>query len=340
MLVPETETISHADGTFRDFGAYCVFTLPAGKATCHNYLEPIHEAGFEWRDEILVESDSYADSLLRYQRSLNGEMYYIDLYDPGYAEQDGELGVTIIAGKELPDWKEGWLLAGRSEAATRELIIDSLLDLDAVPSEPLEDWTVYSFEGIDVGDLQGYGSYLERGGQWQRITDEYDNPTNLQNDRYIEEFTYIYEEFRMVIAYQGRVKVITGSESLQELDEEVLWDLLDASAMPGERYIRRNCPGFLLQKATGSGYTGDIVYRRNENASAADFVSMRTELLAQGFTEDVQEYEENGQKIFTAWSPRSYCGFDFRLYTKLILEDTYLEVQVGKHADEGSHRGQ
>jgi len=339
VLVPENEAASHADGVFEDYDTYCVFRLPDEKTVFIDSDRP-EAKGYDGYDMLTFPRDNGMAFLDRWRYELDGEIYYLDVYRSYTEKANGErsyAGDTLIAGKALPGWKEGWMLAGYAEDEIPAMITDSLIDLNTAPSEALGDYTVYSFEGIDINDLAAYGNYLLRSGEWNYCTDVYDNPTSTYYGWYIEEFENIStEHHRLVLAYQDRVKVITGGGRI-DMDEEELWAMVDAPAKPGEHYLRRNCPSFPLRTDTGSGYGADLAYSWNESASAADFESMRAKLLERGFTENVEEYEKNGQQIFTAWRRSSYCGFEFRLYTKLIMEGTYLEVQVGKTNDEGRH---
>ena len=336
VLVPENEAASHEDGTFEDYDTYCVFQLPEGMTVLIDEDRP-EAKGYEWYANdhfLLADGEAFLD---RWQYVLDGETYYLDVYRFLREKGGGEwvyAGDTLIAGKEVPDRNEGWMYAGLAESEIPAAISGDLLNFDAAPSEQLGGLTVYTFADIAISDLAQYGDWLQREG-WMYNTDIYDNPTDMGR-RYIEGFRS-EDEYMLIAAYADKVKVFRSKEWIR-LAEEEIWDILGAPARPGERYMRENCPSFPLQVGTGNGSTGDLVYNFNENAKAADFDSMRDKLLADGFTEDVQEYEKDGQRVFTAWSHRSYCGFDFRLYTKLIMEGSWLEVQVGTHADAGIHR--
>ena len=335
VLIPEGENVGHADGTFQDFDGYCVYTSPE-YIMCGNFSEAIYEMGYEWCDEIYFDDDEAAQEWHRYQIVLNDETYYLEMYFGDTAEDVWR--VTMIAGKKLPDWNEGWLLAGILDGKVPELITEDSFDFAQAVAEPLEEGTVYTFEGVGAEKAADYGDALLRSGEWYPMTGNYDNPTD--GNRYIEEFCSVDGEHRLIIAYGDQMKVITGNKSLSDIPEGTLWAMLGAPAMPGEYYMMNHCPGFPIQAGTGTGYDSGagVAYSWNENASASDFDSMCTAMQDKGFIEDAEEYEENGQKIFVAWAHRDYGGFGFRFYTKLILDGTYLEVQVGTTGDAGSHR--
>lgn len=261
--------------------------------------------------------------------------YLIDVYH--FYEEPGK--TVFIAGTELPGWEEGWMLAGLSaEEIPPE---PTLPDLSALEGEAQDGRIVYTLTDKSIDDIRRWGYYLMMQDGWMCETENYDNYTDEY--RYIEAF-HKDDVHMMILWYKGVTKVIVANERIED-SEESLWAMMGSTTtiVAGEQYIRDQIAalGPAVDRAgTGEGYdpTAGIVYRFTYHGSAEEFDNLVNEAQGMGFTEDIFQDSENDVYEFSAWRYEEYGDDSFAFYVHIILDGEYLEVQMGKNADQPSHK--
>ena len=340
-FIPECQTfdLEYADIEGSDDGSNRLFEM---KGITMEQVEELIAAADEKGFVEVERSDSNGENILYYHGVM--PLWDVELF---VASMDGKLAVMLDDHFDLPSQESMLNIASnydgnangqKSEEMPKDTteILLAEIDLEQAQQETIDGNTTYILENISYDAAMEYMEQLEAKG-WIPNTRPLDNYSCIHY--YLEE--YEKGEITRIIVGSSKKVIIMDTTDSRAYSEEELYAMVGANVQAGELYIRSQMPGcdmYVLGAGMGYDMAPGVLYYYYIYGTKEMYDNYVTELTGDGFVEDVTEIQEDGYYEFSAWRADEYAGSAIKMYTKVILEGEYLEVQMGKTDEVGSHK--